>query len=143
MELVNERSKKLGAKVHCFSSIFYAFLSEKGFSYHRVQRWTRRIDVFAMDRVIFPIHLGSHWCLAVINFKEKKFEYYDSLGSPNEKCVERLRRWVQEESMDKKKVPFDVRLFFFFFLVKFLNFADLAAPRIVLDSQSVWSDPDH
>lgn len=26
---------------------------------------------------------GNHWCLAVINFMEKKFEYYDSLGGEN------------------------------------------------------------
>lgn len=109
MELMNERARQTGVKIHCFSSIFYAFLSEKGFSYNRVQRWTRRIDVFSLDRVIIPIHLGSHWCLAVINFKAKKFEYYDSLGSPNQKCLERLRRWVEEESLDKKKVPYDVR----------------------------------
>ena len=28
-----------------------------------------------------PVHVGgNHWCLAVVNFKQKQFEYYDSLG---------------------------------------------------------------
>lgn len=109
MELLNERAKQTGVKLHCFSSMFYALLSEKGFSYHRVQRWTRRFDVFSMERIVIPIHLGNHWCLAVINFAEKKFEYYDSLGAENHKVLERLRMWVKEESKDKKKLEFDVR----------------------------------
>lgn len=28
-----------------------------------------------------PVHVGgNHWCLAVVNFRQKRFEYYDSLG---------------------------------------------------------------
>ena len=45
----------------------------------------RQEDVFAMDLVIVPIHChGNHWTLAVINFKQRRFEYYDSLrGGPD------------------------------------------------------------
>jgi sentrin-specific protease 1 len=41
-----------------------------------------------MEKVIVPVHLGNHWCLAVINFKEKRFEYYDSMGGKNYECLE-------------------------------------------------------
>ena len=47
-----------------------------------------QIDIFALDKVLGPIHLGNHWCLAVINFQDKRFEYYDSLGGENKKCLE-------------------------------------------------------
>ena len=40
-----------------------------------------QIDIFALDFLIVPVHVGgSHWCLGVINFREKRLEYYDSLG---------------------------------------------------------------
>jgi sentrin-specific protease 1 len=54
------------------------------------------------------VSLGTHWTLAVVNFKEKRFEYYDSLGAANQKCIDALRKWIQDESADKKKKPFDI-----------------------------------
>lgn len=45
-------------------------------------------DIFAYDKVLLPVHLGVHWCLAVINIKERRTEYYDSLGGSNDTCHE-------------------------------------------------------
>jgi len=61
-----------------------------------------------MDKVVVPIHLGNHWCLAVINFKQKRFEYYDSLGSSNDSCLKTLKKYLLDESMDKRKNPIDL-----------------------------------
>lgn len=59
-------------RVHFLNTFFYPLLSDKGgYNYARVQKWTRRIDLFAMDRVVVPIHLGNHWCLAVINLQDR------------------------------------------------------------------------
>ncbi len=52
--------------------------------------------------MIAPIHLGMHWCCAIINFKEKRFEYYDSLHSDNAKCLKFLRSYIVQEYKDKK-----------------------------------------
>lgn len=42
------------------------------------------MDLFAKDRIIIPINLGnSHWVCSAINIREKRFEYYDSLGHQN------------------------------------------------------------
>ena len=32
-------------------------------------------------QIFIPIHRNLHWCLAVINMKEKTYQYLDSLGS--------------------------------------------------------------
>jgi sentrin-specific protease 1 len=61
-----------------------------------------------MDKVIIPIHLGNHWCLAVINLAARRFEYYDSLGSPNPSCLQTLRRYLQDEALDKKQLHLDL-----------------------------------
>ena len=37
--------------------------------YAALKRWTRKIDIFAHDLILIPVHLGMHWCLAVVNFK--------------------------------------------------------------------------
>jgi len=66
------------------------------------------LDIFSLDRVVVPVHLGNHWCLAVINIEEKRFEYYDSLGAGNENCLERLKRYVQDEHKEKKKSKIDI-----------------------------------
>lgn len=34
--------------------------------------------------VIFPLNLGNmHWVCAAINLRQKRFEYFDSLGGQN------------------------------------------------------------
>jgi hypothetical protein len=94
-------------KSHAFSSYFYEILSVKGggYDYSRVRTWTRRFDLFALEKVCVPVHLGNHWCLAVINFAARRFEYYDSFGHDNEPCLSRLRRYLADEHQDKKKAP--------------------------------------
>ncbi|VDK29820.1 unnamed protein product [Gongylonema pulchrum] len=50
-------------KTYAFSTFFYSTLSSKG--YASVKRWTRKIDIFAYELLLVPVHLGAHWCLAV------------------------------------------------------------------------------
>ena len=61
-----------------------------------------------MDLIVLPVHLGSHWCCAAINFKKKRIEYYDSLHGNNPTAFRLLRAYLEEESMDKLKKPFDL-----------------------------------
>lgn len=50
-----------------------------------------KVDVFAHDIILIPIHLGMHWCLATIHFRQQQFQYFDSLGGGNLSCLNRLR----------------------------------------------------
>jgi sentrin-specific protease 1 len=92
-------------KIHVFNTFFFHMLETKG--YKGVRRWTKKFDIFEKDYIIIPVHLGMHWCCAVIDFKQKKFIYYDSLHGNNPKCLRLLRQYVEDESMDKKGVPYD------------------------------------
>ena len=74
-------------------------------------RWTKRenVDIFAMDMLIVPIHChGNHWTLALVNFELHQLEYFDSLGGSPGRVLATLRRYLNDESMDKKKVPFAI-----------------------------------
>jgi Ulp1 family protease len=49
------------------------------------------------------VHSPDHWCLAVINFVDKRFEYYDSYhdstgGQPHGDLFENLGRYVVDEA---------------------------------------------
>lgn len=40
--------------------------------------------------------------------KNKTIRYYDSMGHPNQLVLEALEQYLKDESMDKKKVRFDM-----------------------------------
>ncbi|KAM9983118.1 hypothetical protein ACTFIZ_005714 [Dictyostelium cf. discoideum] len=112
LKIRDEEKKKSGGngdnsfpKCHFFNTFFYPKLCNDNhtYNYEKVRRWTARINLFEMDKIIIPIHLGNHWCLAVINFKAKQFEYYDSLLGSNKECLKKLRKYISDEMENKKK----------------------------------------
>ncbi|KAK2964224.1 putative Sentrin-specific protease 1 [Blattamonas nauphoetae] len=116
-------------RVHIFNSFFFSKLtqqSDAGYDYASVRRWTRRVDLFGstdisvptasgsatvsvplFDKLIVPVNRNKHWTLAVINLRMRRLEYFDSMGFPGVFVLAKLRRWMNDESMDKKKQPFD------------------------------------
>jgi sentrin-specific protease 1 len=95
--------------LHYFSTFFFAKLEKPGYEKAKLARWTKKIDIFKKDLVLIPINQGNaHWTSAVINFKHKRIEAYDSMGEGSARSIfEQLKGYLQSESMDKKKVPFD------------------------------------
>ncbi|BFZ58857.1 SUMO1 sentrin specific peptidase 1 [Savitreella phatthalungensis] len=84
-------------KVHCFNTFFYPSLSKSGYS--GVKRWARKakVEIGRCDVVLVPVHLGVHWCMAAINLRRRRFEYWDSLhGSPGN-IFSRLREYLAGE----------------------------------------------
>ena len=40
-----------------------------------------QVKLLDLDYVMFPLHINDmHWALGVINFREKRIEYYDSMN---------------------------------------------------------------
>ncbi|ELU10988.1 hypothetical protein CAPTEDRAFT_224463 [Capitella teleta] len=107
MNLLMDRGQMEGRpKVHAFNTFFYPKIMSSG--HNGVRRWTRQVDLFAMDFVLIPVHLGMHWCLAVIDFGAKEIRYYDSMGGQNNACLNAVRDYLLAESMDKKKKKYDM-----------------------------------
>ena len=101
-ELICQRSKEKSnyPRLHIFNTFFYPKLKSSG--YDSIKRWTRKVDIFAYDMILIPIHLGIHWCCAEINLKEKSIRYYDSLHNSNKTCLKLLLEYLIEEHKDKK-----------------------------------------
>lgn len=95
-------------KLMCFSSFFLdAFTGNRG--YDGVRKWTKRrkIDIFALDQVLFPINIGRlHWAMVGCDMQKKTITYYDSINSPNKnwvKFTKTILKYLVQEHNDKKK----------------------------------------
>lgn len=107
MNQLVERGEQEGKpKVYAFNTFFYPKVMGQG--HESVRRWTRRVDIFSKDYILIPVHLGMHWCLAVIDFKKKMIRYFDSMGGNNVGCLNALKDYLCAESLDKKKQKFDL-----------------------------------
>lgn len=94
-------------KVYAMNTFFLQRLCAGGYS--AVKRWTKKVDIFACDIIPVPVHVSNvHWCMAIINMKEKTIKYYDSMGSPNNRVLSALEEYLREESLDKRKIEFDM-----------------------------------
>ena len=51
-----------------------------------MKRWSKKVKstggcVFELDKLIVPVNVSnSHWCLAVAHARERRLQYYDSMG---------------------------------------------------------------
>ncbi|XP_034233373.1 uncharacterized protein LOC117640682 [Thrips palmi] len=68
-----------------------------------VLKWTKNVDIFDFRCVLFPIHLGAHWALCSMSFKEKKLCYYDSLDQKNQECLEEILVFISQELTRKRQ----------------------------------------
>ncbi|KAM7350486.1 ulp1 [Cochliomyia hominivorax] len=111
MNLLTERGEKKREShglptVYAMNTFFVPRLLQAGHS--GVKRWTRKVDIFAKDIMPVPVHVGGvHWCMAIIHMKERSIKYYDSMGTPNPSVLKALEQYLKDESMDKRKQPFD------------------------------------
>jgi len=85
---------------HAFNTFFYQKLQQQGHS--GVKRWTRKIDIFDVDRIVIPIHLGVHWTCAALLMEQKKVIYLDSMGGKNEDCRRTLLDYLRKEHKLRK-----------------------------------------
>ncbi|KAG6845661.1 hypothetical protein H0H87_005868 [Tephrocybe sp. NHM501043] len=93
--------------VHYFSTFFWSKLTE-GYEKGRLAKWTKKVDIFSKDVVLVPVNHGNaHWTSAAINFRRKRFESYDSMGTRRDNVFRALRAYIDAEHRNKKKKAFD------------------------------------
>ena len=100
-------------KIAFQDSLFFAKLNNESpkskptYDYNNVKRWTKRYDVFSLDKIFFPINTAnSHWTLLVLHMQQRVAYYYDSLPGRSDRpseCFERMKLWLTDEAKDKKQ----------------------------------------
>ncbi|CAH8388049.1 unnamed protein product [Eruca vesicaria subsp. sativa] len=116
LELLKERETrepKKYLKCHFFNTFFYKKLvSDSGYNFKAVRRWTTQKKLgYALidcDMVFVPIHRGVHWTLAVINNRDRKFLYLDSLNGVDSKILNALAKYLGDEAKEKNGKDIDV-----------------------------------
>ncbi|XP_010442045.1 PREDICTED: putative ubiquitin-like-specific protease 1B isoform X2 [Camelina sativa] len=82
------------------------------YNYQAVRRWTTKrklgYDLIDCDIIFVPIHGCLHWTLAVINKRECKFQYLDSLTGVNPTVLNDLAKYLVDEVKDKSGQNIDV-----------------------------------
>ncbi|XP_030512003.1 ubiquitin-like-specific protease ESD4 [Rhodamnia argentea] len=110
LELLKEREKRdpqKFLKCHFFNTFFYKKLTSgrSGYDFKAVRRWTTQkklgYSLIDCDKIFVPIHQEIHWCLAIINKKDEKFQYLDSLGGRDSRVLKVLARYIVDEVKDK------------------------------------------
>ncbi|KAM7278343.1 hypothetical protein ACFE04_005477 [Oxalis oulophora] len=113
LELLKERERrepKKFLKCHFFNTFFYNKVRGGGFK--AVKRWTtiRKLGYYLADcdKIFVPIHKQVHWCSAIINAKDKKFQYLDSLKGRDPEVLKALASYYVEEVKHKSGKDIDV-----------------------------------
>lgn len=118
-KLLQERSNKAEHGRRCWfaNSFFWNKLSggpnkqNNDYNYKDVRRWTikAKVDVFALDYVLFPMNIGEmHWALGAIDLRAKGFRYFDSfISKPHPNFVPFLQRYLGDEHKSKKGGPME------------------------------------
>jgi hypothetical protein len=101
--LIQQRSVQSSgvlAKTVVFSTHFFSTLQKSG--YKGVAKWAERrgIDVTKPDFIFVPINRHNiHWCLAVINNRDLRFELYDSMNGAGAITLELLRDYMRKQTL--------------------------------------------
>ncbi|CAD5214869.1 unnamed protein product [Bursaphelenchus xylophilus] len=96
--LISERSEKSHGypKVYSFPTYFFQSVSRGGHS--RVKRWTKNLNIFNYDIILFPLNLGNcHWCLAVYECGSNTLRFLDSMRSDGFSHLKVLRDYLITE----------------------------------------------
>lgn len=114
MNLLMERSEQRAddglPRVYAMNTFFIPKLLSSGHA--GLKRWTRKVDIFTYDIIPVPVHVGRvHWCMAIIDLRNQSIRYYDSMGTPNNAVLNALEQYLRDESLDKRKQPFDTSAF--------------------------------
>ena len=112
-EKMSSNSGEKKRRSHFFKSFFVTKLLDDsgGYRYQNVKRWSKKVpgkDIFALDKIVCPVNMnGVHWTCAVIFIQDKRIQFFDSLGSQGRSYLQGLLQYLEDEHMDKKKVPLD------------------------------------
>jgi sentrin-specific protease 1 len=94
---------------HFFKSFFFTKLLDEGatnsYRYSNVKRWSKKVpgkDIFKLDKIFFVCNIsGMHWTCVCAFMKEKRIQFYDSMGGSGHDYVEGVFQYFQDEWKSK------------------------------------------
>ena len=83
-------------------------------NYMAVHKWTKRVDLFEKQMVVFPVNMPGHWSLIIVlrpcglvnpTLGRAHILFMDSMNEKNKSVVEAVRTYLQCELVGKKLHP--------------------------------------
>ena len=93
---------------HFFNSFFMErlLITNKGYCYKEIKRWSKTFDLFTLDKVYFPVNIfNTHWTMVVLYMQRKEIRYYDSMNGKGTRYLEGVKQWIVDEAREKKNNP--------------------------------------
>jgi sentrin-specific protease 1 len=97
-------------KSHFFNSFFMErlIITDGKYTYANVKRWSKKFDVFTLNKVYFPVNISNmHWTLAIVDIVNKEIHYYDSMSGSGGRFLNALQQWLVDEAKVKKGQTLD------------------------------------
>lgn len=104
---ISENSRRIS---HYFNSFFVERLlnTDREYRYSNVKRWSKKFDIFELDKIFFPINTSNtHWSSVVVFPQREEIYYLDSLYGLGLRYMEGLLEWVVDEAKEKKGETLD------------------------------------
>jgi len=117
--LINHRAKQVACmlaaglraaagipRTFMFNTFFFARLCERAgcYDYDGVRTWGFKngLDVGSVDRILIPVNVENlHWVLVIVDVKERRFLFFDSLGGRAASVLGMVRRWLTDEVVNR------------------------------------------
>ena len=72
------------------------------FSYESVERHTKKLSIFKMEKIFFPVNVVHHWILLCADMIECRILVYDSFSMEGlTRYTEAVLRYLKEEAISK------------------------------------------
>ena len=89
-----------------FGTYFYLRLVPVAgaYDYDGVRTWGFKngLDVGSVDRILIPVNVENlHWVLVIVDVKERRFLFFDSLGGRAASVLGMVRRWLTDEVVNR------------------------------------------
>ena len=101
--LVSSERKIARTTQHFMPSFFMTkLLPDEGsrINYQQVRTWTKNVNLFTCEQVYVPINENNvHWTGLIADMKERRIQYYDSLGGTGRDYMEAMLEYLGKEHM--------------------------------------------
>jgi Ulp1 family protease len=90
-----------------FSTYWFPQFCKFGFS--KVQAWTKKLDVFAVQKLLVPVFVAEkqHWILLCVDFVHKTMLSFDSFGHSWSRYLKLLQSYLQQEFQSRTQLDYD------------------------------------
>ena len=76
------------------------------YRYEKVKLWSGETEIFAFDKIFFPINCNNnHWLCAVVFMEAKKIKIFDSLGQKDENSTyaKKIFQYLKDKHRETKQ----------------------------------------